>query len=180
MRYVLAGFVACLVSGVARAGDVNVEGVHLCCGACVKGVNESLKDVEGITGVTVDKDAGTLVFQAETSEVATNAIAALAKAGFAGRASMGDERLKLPKIDVAKGTTSDSFDVKDVHLCCPGCVKGVQEALEDLEGVSEVAGDTKTGIVTIKGDGVDVRGAVRALRKAGFNGTPVVDAKPEA
>ncbi len=180
MRFALAGFVACLVSTVTQAGDVNVKGVHLCCGACVKGVNESLKEVEGITGLTVDKDAGTVVFQAESAELATNAIAKLAAAGFAGNATMGGERIKLPKIDVAKGTMSDSFEVKDVHLCCPGCVTGVQDALKDLEGVSEVSGNTETGVVTIKGDDVDVREAVRALRKAGFNGTPAIEAKPAA
>ncbi len=175
MRNLLTCLSVCLLSSAVLAGDVDVKNVHLCCGACVKGVNEALKDVEGLSGLNIDKDAGSIVFQAETSEVARNAITELAKAGFAGRAKMGDERIKLPKIDVPKGTTSSAFAVNDVHLCCGGCVKGVKEALKDLEGVTEVGGDTETGVVTIKGDDVDVRGAVRALRKAGFNGTPDLD-----
>ncbi|MEZ6050674.1 MAG: heavy-metal-associated domain-containing protein [Planctomycetaceae bacterium] len=175
MRYVLAGLTICLFSGLAQAGDVTVKGVHLCCGKCVTGATDALKDVNGITGLNVDKDAGSIIFQAENSEVAQNALAELAKAGFAGRATLGDEKLKLPKIGVKKGTTCNEFAIKDVHLCCGGCVNGVKEALEDVEGISEVNGDMKTGIVTVKGDNVDVRKTVQALRKAGFNGTPDLD-----
>ncbi|MCA9074284.1 MAG: heavy-metal-associated domain-containing protein [Planctomycetaceae bacterium] len=172
MRYVIAGLAACLFAGAVQAGDVTVKGVHLCCGKCVKGATAALEGAEGVSGLTIDKDAGSIVFQAESSEVAQNAIAELAKAGFAGRATLGEERIKLPKINVKKGTTSNEFAIKDVHLCCGGCVNGVKEALEDVEGISEVAGDMEKSVVTIKGDGVDVRKAVQALRKAGFNGTP--------
>ncbi|MEZ6146450.1 MAG: hypothetical protein R3B91_13765 [Planctomycetaceae bacterium] len=131
MRYVLAGLTICLFSGLAQAGDVTVKGVHLCCGKCVTGATDALKDVNGITGLNVDKDAGSIIFQAENSEVAQNALAELAKAGFAGRATLGDEN-SLPKIGVKKGTTCNEFAIKDVHLCCGGCVNGVKEALEDV------------------------------------------------
>ena len=172
MRYSFAGLAACLFASAVQAGDVTVKGVHLCCGKCVKGATAALEGAEGVTGLNIDKDAGSIAFQAESSEIAQNALAELAKAGFAGRARLGEERIKLPKIGVKKGTTCNEFAIKDVHLCCGGCVNGVKDALEDVEGISEVTGDMKTGVVTVKGDGVDVRKTVQALRKAGFNGKP--------
>ena len=61
-----------------------IEGVHLCCGACVTGVKEALEKVPGATEIDVDRNAQIITLKGkEIDEVA--AIAALNKGGFFGK-----------------------------------------------------------------------------------------------
>lgn len=170
MRHVVLGFAIGLVSVPAFADEVTVKDVHLCCGACVKAADEALKEVKGVTAVKIDKDAGTVTFTVADRKRGRAALKKLAEAGFGGQATMGDKKLGFPKLTVEKGTTADSLQITGVHLCCGGCVKAVQGALKDVQGVSNVEGDTDTGVVKIEGDDVDVRQVLQTLRKAGFNG----------
>ncbi len=170
MRHAFIGLAMALLAVPAFGDDVSVTDVHLCCGKCVKAVDGALGGVDGISGVKIDKDAGTVTFDAEDRRSAKSAVKALVKAGFAGAATSEGKAIALPKIRIAAGTTADGLEITDVHLCCGKCVKGVQAALKDVKGVSKVEGDTKTGIVKVEGQGVDVRAALEALRKAGFNG----------
>jgi len=60
--------------------------------------------------------------------------------------------------------------ITDVHLCCPSCVKGVTNALKDIDGVTATA-DKETKIVEITGpDTATVQKAADALIKAGYFG----------
>ncbi|MBW3542868.1 MAG: heavy-metal-associated domain-containing protein, partial [Planctomycetes bacterium] len=43
-----------------KADKVVLTGVHLCCGACAKGVQEALKDLKGAEQVDVDRDEKTV------------------------------------------------------------------------------------------------------------------------
>jgi copper chaperone CopZ len=61
-------------------------------------------------------------------------------------------------------------EVKDVHLCCPGCVKAVRTALKGVEGVKGVC-DQDAGTVTITApDDGAAQKAIEALAGAGFHG----------
>ncbi len=68
--------------------------------------------------------------------------------------------------------TAAETTVKGVHLCCGGCVKGVDAALKGVAGVTNVACDRETMTVTFdsqkKGD---AEAAVNALAAGGFYGT---------
>lgn len=61
--------------------------------------------------------------------------------------------------------------VKKSHLCCPACVKAVQMALADVEGVSNASADQKTKTISFDAtDDAAAKRGVEALAKAGFYG----------
>src|SRR6266436_6018599 len=63
-----------------------------------------------------------------------------------------------------------SAKITGVHLCCPGCVKGVNKAVEGVQGVSATA-NQEQGIVTLTGpDTGTVQKAADALVAAGYVG----------
>jgi copper chaperone CopZ len=66
-----------------KVQSLQVSGVHLCCGKCVKAVNEALKSVPGVTGDTAEKNAKTFEVTGDFNE--REAFAALQKAGFTGK-----------------------------------------------------------------------------------------------
>src|SRR3954453_23054078 len=71
-------------AGAARAETkVEVKGIHLCCGACVKGVATALKGVEGASAAC-DQKAGTVTITASGEATAQKALDALTGAGYFG------------------------------------------------------------------------------------------------
>ena len=60
--------------------------------------------------------------------------------------------------------------ITDVHLCCPSCVKGVNNAVKGIDGIKATA-DQETKVVEITGpDTATVQKAADALVKAGYFG----------
>jgi copper chaperone CopZ len=63
-----------------------------------------------------------------------------------------------------------SVKLSDVHLCCQGCVKGVQAAVGKVQGVT-VKADKDEGTVSLSGpDQATVQKAVDALVAGGYFG----------
>jgi copper chaperone CopZ len=63
-----------------------------------------------------------------------------------------------------------SAKLSGVHLCCPSCVKGVNKAVEGVQGVTATA-NQEQGIVTLTGpDTAAVQKAADALVAAGYYG----------
>src|SRR5262245_64650164 len=63
-----------------------------------------------------------------------------------------------------------STKISDVHLCCGGCVKGVQAAVDKVSGVTMTA-DKDAGTVTLTGPNKGaVQKAADALVQAGYFG----------
>ena len=70
----------------------------------------------------------------------------------------------------AAALAETKVEVKDVHLCCPACVKGVGKALKDVEGVKGAC-DKKAGTVTLTAtDVATAQKGIEALAAAGFHG----------
>jgi copper chaperone CopZ len=65
-----------------KVQSLKVEDVHLCCGKCVKAVNEALGSVSGVTGNTAAKGAKSFTISGDFNE--KDAMAALQKAGLTG------------------------------------------------------------------------------------------------
>lgn len=66
-----------------KSNEVNITGVHLCCGACVTGVTKALKEVGGVKDVKADRAAGSVAVTGENID-AKELFTALTKAGFHG------------------------------------------------------------------------------------------------
>lgn len=65
-----------------KVKSLNVEGVHLCCGKCVKAVGKALSAVPGVTGNTAAKGAKSFTISGDFNE--KDAMAALQNAGLTG------------------------------------------------------------------------------------------------
>lgn len=161
------GLAIALVGSAVWAAEVKITNVHVCCGACVKAVNATLKDVAGVSNSKAADD-GTVSFDAADEKAAAAGIAALAKAGFHGNAKSGDKALEFPAVVIEKGAKADAVTIAGLHLCCGQCYKATDAALKDL---GTVTSDKQAKTVTVTGKGIDVAAVIAALNKAGFHGT---------
>jgi len=153
------------------AGEVQVTGVHICCGACVKGVDKALTGVAGVSGVTSDRESKTVRFTAADDKAATAGIEALANAGFHGTAKHGEAALAFPASGAKEGAKAGQVKIGHVHLCCAACVKAADEALKKVEGVANVTADREASSIEVTGENVSVEALVKALNEAGFHAT---------
>jgi periplasmic mercuric ion binding protein len=162
-----AASVAVLLTATAARADVTVQlkGVHLCCGNCVKIAGETLKGVDGATG-KCDQKAKTITITAKDEATAQKAVDALAAAGFHGESD--NPKVKMPDDSGAKAGKVEKLTVSGMHNCCPACTKTIKAAVHKVEGVK---GDT----LKAKGDTFEVTGefdpeaVVKALNAAGFH-----------
>lgn len=172
MRFrMLTGFVAVLLSAATSiAGELKLEGVHLCCGACVRDAGKALDGIDGISAVNCDRKAGSITMAAVNEKAATAALKSLGKAGFFGRVSLDGKKARFPVAKIEKGAKGDQIVLTGMHLCCGGCTRAVTAAIEgDVEG-SKVTCEAKAGKVTVSGEDIEVASVLRAIRKAGFEG----------
>lgn len=143
---------------------VEVKGVHLCCGACVKGVGTALKGVEGVKA-TCDRDNGTVTLTADSAAALQKGLDALGDAGYYG--DTGSKALTIPAAkDVPSGKVS-TVKLSNTHNCCRSCCVAIKKAVKSVGGV---AGDTarpKTAKFEVTGD-FDAAAVVKALNDAGF------------
>ncbi len=68
-----------------KVTSLTVSGTHLCCGKCVTGVEKAVLTVDGVKSHTAAKGAES--FKIEGDFNAKDAMAALAKAGYTGKAT---------------------------------------------------------------------------------------------
>jgi len=68
-----------------KVKSLEIEGVHLCCGKCVKAVSTALGEVNGVTGNTATKGAKFFVVNGDFND--KDVFAALQKAGLSGQAA---------------------------------------------------------------------------------------------
>lgn len=157
--------------GMATAGDVEITGVHLCCGQCVRAVGSTLGDVEGVSGAACDRETKTVTFSAANDEAAQAGVNALAEAGFFGTAKHGDEELKFPESGAEEDATANEITVSKMHICCPACINAIGDVVKEVDGVNEASCDRENGTCTVTGSDISVAALVKALNEAGFNAT---------
>jgi len=66
-----------------KVKSLRLEGVHLCCGKCVKSVNAALSSVSGVTTNTAAKGSTTFTISGDFND--KDALVALQQAGLTGR-----------------------------------------------------------------------------------------------
>lgn len=169
MRQLLATALVLAAAGaVAHAAEkVEVKGVHLCCGACIKAVGGILKKVDGVSDPKCDKATQTVTFTAKDAATADKAFQALMKGGFYGQAKT-DSGTTLSAKDSAAGAKGKEVTVTGVHVCCKSCQKAVQKLFPGA--TISYTGQGAQRDVTIAGDNLDAAAVLTTLRSGGFNG----------
>jgi periplasmic mercuric ion binding protein len=155
-----------LATSAARADTtVELKGTHLCCGACVKAVNETLKGIDGVTG-KCDAKAKTVTIKAKDDATAQKAIDALAAAGFHGETN--SDKVKVPEDSGVKAGKVKTLTLANVHNCCGACTSAIKSTLKKVEGVKGDTVKARADTFEVTGD-FDAEAVVKALNAAGFH-----------
>ena len=152
-----------IASPDASADTVKLSGVHLCCKSCEKGVQRALSKSKGVTS-EIDKSAGQVTLSGSAADL-KKALGALARGGFSGQSN---GKLKVPTAKASPGKVK-SARINGVHLCCGKCVKGVQQALGTVDGVTGNTVKNKAKSFEVTGN-FEPQAVLNALAKAGFSG----------
>jgi mercuric ion binding protein len=145
--------------------QVQLNGVHLCCGGCVDAVVTAVKSVPG-ADVQCDMESGTVTLTAKDDAAAQKALDAIAAAGLHGET--GNERLKMkaePNIPPGKVRR---LKVSDIHNCCQPCYEAIEGAIRSVEGVTSDTAEPGETTFEISGN-FDAAALVRSLNAAGFH-----------
>lgn len=158
-----------LMTGTAMAladATVEVKGVHLCCGACVKGVGTALKGVQGVEA-KCDRDNSAITIKAKDADAARAALDALGAHGYFGATGQND--LAIKATTAPKGKVK-SLTLTGVHNCCGACTKAIKKAIKSVNGVQADTAKAKATTIEITGD-FEPEAVLKALNAAGFNAT---------
>jgi copper chaperone CopZ len=150
----------------AADSTATISNVHLCCQACVRGVEKALAGVKGVSA-KVDKDAETVTLSAADKAGLQKAADALVAAGYFGKSSDSSVKLGTPAAD--QGKKVQKLKVEGVHLCCGQCVSTVDEAVKSVAGVKEHTAVKNAESFEVTGDFNDQE-VIRALNRAGLSG----------
>ncbi|WP_082717486.1 MULTISPECIES: heavy metal translocating P-type ATPase [Burkholderia] len=165
-----------------------VEGMH--CGGCTARVEKALARVPGVTGATVDLDAGTATVDATPAVDAPRLIDALGAAGYratvatppAARRDPDTQREGAQAGDgdaIATGTATVTLTVGG--MTCGGCARRVEQALRKVRGVTAATADLATARATVGiARDADPRTLVAAVEQAGYRADVVRNAHAEA
>lgn len=165
MKSILALTSALLfVFGSHAAETVRLSNVHLCCNACVKGVEKAVSGASGVTTV-VDKEGGVVALRAEDGATVQKGIDALVKAGYFGTSDHAT--LKPTAASVPAGKVQ-SLSVEGVHLCCNSCVKAVNTAVTKVKGVKAHTAEKNAKTFQVTGE-FEAAEVFKALEKSGLS-----------
>jgi periplasmic mercuric ion binding protein len=156
-----------LVLGAAVLAETKVEvkGVHLCCGACVKGVATALKGMDGVKGVS-DRESETVTITASDEATAQKALDALTAAGYHGDVDAKGLTIKAES-NVPSGKVK-SLSLNNTHNCCKACTNAIKKAVKSVPGVTGDTTQPKTAAFEVTGD-FEAAAVVKALNDAGFH-----------
>jgi len=158
--------IASMATVAAADTKVTLKGMHLCCGACLRGVSQAVEDIQGVS-VAMNRKEGITVISAPDEKTAQVAVDAIAAAGFHGQS---DSKKITMKSDSGVEGKVERLELYGAHNCCGGCTKAIAGALKSVEGIqgSEITG--KKAKLVIEGN-FDAGDVVKALYEAGFHVT---------
>jgi periplasmic mercuric ion binding protein len=163
---VLASASALAVLGAAALAETTVEvkGVHLCCGACVKGVAAALKGIDGVKPAC-DQKAKTVTITATDEAAAQKALDALFGAGYFGTIEAKGFTVQ-PVSNLPTGKVK-SLSLSNSHNCCKQCCVAIKKAVGAVSGVSSDTAQPKKADFDVTGD-FEAAAVVKSLNDAGF------------
>lgn len=165
------------LAGAAVAGEETklvVKGVHLCCGACERGVDEAVGEIEG-ADVTCDREDGTVAIVAVDPPTARRTLAALATAGYHGTTDHPELAIPPATDGVPEGRVA-TLTLAGFHNCCGACARAIETAIAKVEGVEAAKVAPRAKSCEVSGD-FDARAVVSALHAAGFHARVLGDSK---
>jgi copper chaperone CopZ len=154
-----------VIAAAAQAEvKVTISKSHLCCPACFKAVDETLKDVDGVKHETSKADK-TITITAQDEKSAQAAIDALAKAGFHGKTDV--EALTFKKVETPEGAVK-RLEVSGIHNCCGQCTSAIKKAVEGVKGVQANTCKPRETTFVVEGD-FSAAELVESLLTVGFH-----------
>lgn len=144
---------------------VTLKKMHICCGACVKGIEKAVKDLDGVTVKVSQKDKTTVV-TGKSDDAVQKAIDKIADGGY--HAESDHKSLKMKDDSGAKEGKSKRVELTGVHNCCGGCNKAVKKAIKTVDGVDADTAKAKSDSFVVEGN-FDTKSLIKALNDAGFH-----------
>lgn len=145
--------------------QVNLSGVHLCCGGCSDALIQGATQVPGVSAET-DESEGTAVITGPSPEALQQALEGIAANGLYGESDHPDLAIKfdsnLTQDRVQKATVSD------IHNCCGPCYRAIRKAVHRTPGVVADTGEPGVTRFEVTGDFAPVD-LLKSLHKYGFN-----------
>jgi mercuric ion binding protein len=164
LSFVTVGIVLFFLTGVTLAETkVTISGTHLCCGACVKAVDTTLKDMAGVKFKT-DQSAKSIELTADSDAAAQKAIDALATAGFYGK--LDNDKVKYQPVQSPDGAV-EKIEITGIHNCCGQCTTAISKAVKSVSGVTGTNIKNKDTTFAVEGK-FKAGDVVKALLDAGF------------
>lgn len=164
LTFVMTACALFVTTTVQAEVKVTISKTHLCCPACFKAVDETLKDMEGVQYET-NKEEKTITIAANNEAGAQKAIDALAKAGFHGKTDVAP--LKFGKVKAPEGNVR-RLEVRGIHNCCGACTQAIKKAVGGVEGVQAETVKPREAAFVVEGD-FKAAAIVEALLNAGFH-----------
>lgn len=155
--------------GAAADETVTLSGMHICCGSCVEGINDTVGKVSGVTA-NPSEDTKTVVLTAADKPTLQKAVDALVAAGFYGTSS--DSGIKVSEVSGATATPVQSLQITGVHLCCGKCVKQLDAVVTKVPGVTGCDASPNAAVFTVSGN-FKPTDVFTAMNGAGFSGKVV-------
>lgn len=145
--------------------QVQLKGVHLCCGGCVDAVVTAVKSVPG-AAAQCDMESGTVTLTAKDDEAAQKALDAIANAGLHGETGNKHLAMKVER-NVPPGRVR-RLKVTGIHNCCQPCYQAIKDAIDSIEGVTEDTAEPGATTFEVRGS-FNATTLIRSLNAAGFH-----------
>lgn len=145
--------------------QVQLKGVHLCCGGCVDAVITAVQSVPG-AAAQCDMENGTVTLSAKDDAAAQKALDAIAAAGLHGET--GNKRLRMKDEHKIPQGKVRRLRVSGIHNCCQPCYEAIEDAIRSVEGVTSDTAEPGETTFEVEGN-FEAAALVRSLNAAGFH-----------
>lgn len=160
--------VSLVMAADAPKVTVTVTEMHVCCGGCIKVLEKAIAKVPGVEAKVEQESGeegeGMATMTAANYESIQKAVDEIAKAGFHG--DLDSDKVKFPPNKAPEGNVKQ-LEIANIHNCCKGCSKSINEALSGVKGITSKEVEPKKATFIIEGD-FSPKEVVEKLQEAGF------------
>ncbi|KAI8896426.1 hypothetical protein BC833DRAFT_597531 [Globomyces pollinis-pini] len=144
----------------SRSVTISINGMT--CQSCVKSIQNAFKNVDGILNVDIDLEGEKGTFEIDGSVNESDLVSRIEDCGF--------DASVISNTSNDKQVDSRSVTISIIGMTCQSCVKSIQNAFKDVDGVSNVDIDLEGEKGTFEIDGsVNELDLVRRIEDCGFD-----------